>query len=81
MNKSIKTWDKNKNRGWSITEATEGWGYYVCVGTGTQFYHWEYSSGCNTFDGLVKWLKKHTPEEINRTFENDYVYLECVEEN
>lgn len=77
----MRKFTKNSDIGYKITDSGEGWGYYITIGNGKEYRHYEYSGAFQTLEEVEKYLKKHSYDKIVEDFKNWCVYLECVEEN
>lgn len=75
----MKKFTKNSDIGYRITDSGEGWGYYITIGNGKEFRHYEFSGTYNTLEQTEQYLQDNDYNKIIKDFNNWCVYLECVE--
>lgn len=78
----MKKITKNNEWGYSIHEASAGWGYYIYITdkVANLGISYEYSAGCGTLDEVETFLKNNTFNTVKKAFENECVYIECIEQ-
>lgn len=76
----MKKFAKGGDVGYSIKDSGEGWGYYITIGDGEEFRHYEYSGTYNTLEQVEAYLKKSAYNKIVQDFKEWGVYLDCIEE-
>ena len=66
--------------GYKISDSDEGWGYYITIGNGKEYRHYEFSGTYNTIEDVTKYLETHDYDRIVKDFKEWCVYLECIEQ-
>lgn len=76
----MKKFIKGSDNGYRITDSGEGWGYYITIGNGKEYRHYEFSGTYNTLEQTEQYLQENDYSKVVRDFNDWGVYLECIEQ-